>query len=110
MRKDCKLALRMLLKYPGLTIARRVGRSPSRSASAQGGTTSWAVFMAPVIPLPGGHRIVTIDMQNTLTNAPEPRVRSATSSNGRRELRTIDGLGAYREDTRNVTGSIPVTP
>ena len=57
--------------------------------------------MAPVIPLPEGHRIVTIDTQNTLTNAPEPRV-VPDFLEWRRELRTIVGLGADREDTRNL--------
>ncbi len=57
--------------------------------------------MSPVIPLPEGHRIVTIETQNTLTNAPEPRVMRDFLE-WRRELRTIDGLGAYREDTRNL--------
>ena len=66
--------------------------------------------MAPVIPLPEGHRIVTIETQNTLTNAPEPRV-VRDFLEWRRELRTIDDLGAYREDTRNlIIGSAAPEP
>jgi hypothetical protein len=108
MPQDCKLALRMLLKYLGLTIAGGLALAVAIGIGA-GWYDVMGRFMAPVIPLPGGHRIVTIDMQNTLTNAPEPRV-VRDFLEWRRELRTIDGLGAYREDTRNVTGSIPVTP
>jgi hypothetical protein len=57
--------------------------------------------MAPAIPVPEGNRIVLIETQNILTNAPEPRVvRDFLEWRG--ELRTIDDLGAYRADTRNL--------
>ena len=42
-----------------------------------------------------------IETQNTLTNAPEPRV-VRDFLEWRRELRTIEDLGAYRTDTRNL--------
>jgi putative ABC transport system permease protein len=100
MLQDYKLGLRMLLKYPGLTIAGGLALTVAIGIGA-----GWYDFtgklMAPVIPLPEGHRIVTIDTQNTLTNAPEPRV-VRDFLEWRRELRTIDTLGAYREDTRNL--------
>ena len=58
-------------------------------------------LLAPTIPLPEGDRIVLIETQNTLTNAPEPRV-VRDFLEWRRELRTIEDLGAYRTDTRNL--------
>jgi predicted permease len=100
MLQDYKLALRMLLKYPGLTIAGGLALAVAIGIGA-GWYDLMGKFMAPVIPLPEGHRIVTIDTQNTLTNAPEPRV-VRDFLEWRRELRTIEDLGAYREDTRNL--------
>ena len=99
----------MLLKYPGLTIAGGLALAVAIGIGA-GWYDLTGKLMAPVIPLPEGHRIVTIDTQNTLTNAPEPRV-VRDFLEWRRELRTIDGLGAYREDTRNlIIGSAAPEP
>ena len=100
MLQDYKLALRMLLKYPGLTIAGGLALAVAIGIGA-GWYDLTGKLMAPVIPLPEGHRIVTIETQNTLTNAPEPRV-VRDFLEWRRELRTIEDLGAYREDTRNL--------
>lgn len=100
MLQDYKLGLRMLLKYPGLTLAGGLVL-----AIAIGIGAGWydlaGKIMAPTIPLPEGDRIVWIETQNTLTNAPEPRV-VRDFLEWRRELRTIEDLGAYRADTRNV--------
>ena len=95
MLQDYKLGLRMLLKYPGLTLAGGLAL-----AIAIGVGAGWydliGKFMAPTIPLPEGDRIVLIETQNTLTNAPEPRV-VRDFLEWRRELHTIEGLGAYRD-------------
>ena len=65
-------------------------------------------ILAPTIPLPEGDRLVLIETQNTLTNEPEPRVVHDFLE-WRRELRTIEDLGAFRTDTRNllVGNSVP---
>jgi putative ABC transport system permease protein len=100
MLQDYKLGLRMLLKYPGLTLAGGLAL-----AIAIGIGTGWydlsGKFMAPTIPLPEGDRLVVIETQNTLTNEPEPRV-VRDFLEWQRELHTIDGLGAFRTDTRNL--------
>ena len=100
MLQDYRLGLRMLLKYPGLTLAGGLAL-----AIASGIGTGWydlsGKFMAPTIPLPEGDRLVVIETQNTLTNEPEPRV-VRDFLEWRRELHTIEGLGAFRTDTRNL--------
>ena len=51
-----------------------------------------------------------IETQNILTNAPEPRV-VRDFLEWRRELRTVEDLGAYRADTRNlIVGSAAPEP
>ena len=73
MLQDYKLGLRMLLKYPGLTIAGGLALAFAIGIGA-GSYDLVGKLLAPTIPLPDGDRIVLIEMQNTLTNAPEPLV------------------------------------
>jgi putative ABC transport system permease protein len=100
MSLDVKLGGRMLLKYPGLTVAGGLAL-----AIAIGIGTGWydlsGKFLSPTIPLPEGDRLVSIETQNTLTNESEQRV-VRDFLEWRREMRTIEGLGAYRTDTRNL--------
>jgi len=100
MLHDYKLGLRMLLKYPGLTLAGGLALAIAIGIGA-GWYDLTGKFMSPTIPLPDGDRLVLIETQNTLTNAPEPRV-VRDFLEWRRELRTLEGLGAYRTDTRNL--------
>ena len=100
MLQDYKLGLRMLLKYPGLTLAGGLALAIAIGIGA-GWYDLTGKFLAPTIPLPEGHRIILIETQNTLTNEPEQRV-ARDFLEWRRELRTIDELGAFRTDTRNL--------
>ena len=100
MLQDYKLGLRMLLKYPGLTIAGGLAL-----AIAIGIGAGWydlvGKVLFQVIPLPDGDRIVAINTQNLLTNQPELRV-AHDFLEWRRELRTISELGAFRALPRNL--------
>ncbi len=91
MLQDCKLGLRMLLKYPGLTFAGGLALAIAIGVGA-GYYDLIGKVMAPTIPLPEGDRLVLIETQNTLTNAPEPRV-VRDFLEWRRELQTIEELG-----------------
>ncbi len=109
MLQDYKLGFRMLLKYPGLTLAGGLAL-----AIAIGVGAGWyevvGKVLAPTIPLPEGDRLVLIETQNTLTNEPEPRVLGDFIE-WRRGLQTIEDLGAYRTQTRNlVVGNTPPEP
>src|SRR5262245_19879913 len=100
MLRDYKLGVRMLLKYPGLTIAGGLAL-----AIAIGIGAGWydlvGKLMWPTIPLPDGDRIVIIETQNALTNQPELRV-TRDFLEWRSDVRSIDGLGAYRSELRNL--------
>ena len=97
---DVKLAVRMLLKYPGLTLAGGLA-----IAIAIGIGAGWydliGKIMSPRIPLPQGERIVEIQTQDARTNEPEARVLHDFQE-WQHELRTVEDLGAYRTDTRNL--------
>ena len=100
MLHDYKLGLRMLVKYPGLTLAGGLAL-----AIAIGVGAGWydvvGKVLAPTIPLPEGDRLVTIETQNALTNEAEPRVLHDFLE-WRRGLHTIADLGVYRTQTQNL--------
>jgi predicted permease len=100
MLQDYKLGVRMLLKYPGLTIAGGLAL-----AIAIGIGAGWydlaGKLLWPTIPLPDGDRIVTIETQNALTNEPELRV-TRDFLEWRSDVRSVDDLGAYSTDLRNL--------
>jgi predicted permease len=100
MLQDYKLGVRMLLKFPGLTIVGGLALAVAIAIGA-GWYDVWGKLLSPTIPLPEGDRLVLIETQNTLTNEREPRVvRDFLEWRG--ELRTIEDLGAYRTDTRSL--------
>lgn len=100
MLQDYKLGLRMLLRYPGLTLAGGLALAIAIGVGAGWYDISGKI-MNPAIPLPEGDRLVLIETRNTLTNQLEPRVLRDFLE-WRRDVRTIEELGAYRSDTRNL--------
>jgi predicted permease len=104
MLQDYKLGLRMLLKFPALTFAGGLALAIAIGVGAGWYDLSGTLF-SPTIPLPAGDRLVLISTQNVLTNAPEQRV-AHDFLEWRRDLRTIEELGAFRGGTQNlVAGS-----
>ncbi len=97
---DLKLGVRMLRKYPVLTLAGGLALAIAIGIGA-GWYDLMGKLLAPTIPLPDGDRIVVVETHNTLTNATEARV-ARDFLEWRRELRTLEDLGAYREDVRNL--------
>jgi putative ABC transport system permease protein len=100
MLQDYKLGVRMLLKYPGLTLAGGLALAIAIGVGA-GWYDLMRKFMSPEIPLPEGDRIVSIETHNALTNEAEPRVLHDFLE-WRRVLRTVEELGAFRTHTRNL--------
>jgi putative ABC transport system permease protein len=94
MFQDFKLGLRMLLKYPGLTLAGGLALTIAIGVGA-GWYQAWGNILSPTIPLPEGDRLVLVRTQNTLTSQPESRL-AHDFLEWRRDLRTIAELGAYR--------------
>jgi hypothetical protein len=99
---DVKLGGRMLVKYPILTIAGGLAL-----AIAIGIGAGWydlaGKLLWPTIPLPDGDRIVTIETHNALKNEAELRV-TRDFLEWRSRVRSIEDLGAYSSDLRNLIG------
>jgi putative ABC transport system permease protein len=100
MLQDYKLGIRMLRKYPGLTLAGGLALAIAIAIGA-GWYDVVGKVVAPTIPLPQGDRLILIETQNALTNRPELRV-ARDFLEWRRELRTVEDLGAYRTDIRKL--------
>ena len=99
--QDYKLGLRMLLKYPGLTLAGGLAIAIAIGLGA-GWYDGMRDFMRPTIPLPGGERIVEIEMRNLGGGGDERRL-AHDFLEWKRDVRTVVDLGAYRTVERNLT-------
>jgi len=97
---DVKLALRMLVRYPGLTIVAVIGMAVAIAIVA-GAFSVLYTLIDPALPLPNGDRIVTIEILDIETNRPERRI-APDALRWRAEVRTIEDIGAFRQVSSNL--------
>jgi putative ABC transport system permease protein len=97
---DYKLGLRMLVKYPGLTIAGGLALAIAIGIGA-GWYDLTGDLLRPTLPLPAGDRIVEVEMRNSLATDEERRLLHDFLG-WRRDLQSIQDLGAYRTLERNL--------
>lgn len=99
MTTDVKLAFRMLVKYPGLTVIAVV----SLSVAIAFGAGAFAVYslVVPTIPLPDGERIVSIENFDTAGRYDDRRVLHDFVA-WREELTTLTDMGAFLDIERNL--------
>jgi predicted permease len=100
--QDYKLGFRMLVKYPGLTLAGGLAL-----AIAIGLGAGWYDVMSDVLhprmPFADGDRFVEIQTRNAATSRREYRVLHDFAA-WRRDARSLEELGAYRTVERNLVG------
>ncbi|HEV2735824.1 MAG TPA: ABC transporter permease, partial [Longimicrobiaceae bacterium] len=106
---DVKLAVRMLVKHPGLTLVGGLGLAVGVAISA-GFFSAMAALEYPVLPLDEGDRIVALENRDAAVNDEERRsLHDFVAWRG--ELRSVRDLGAFRLVDRNlVTGEGPPEP
>ena len=99
---DLKLAARMLVKYPGLTV---VGGLAMAFAIWVGAVVFEMVTMvvSPTLPLPGGERIVHLRNYDVQTSDPEPRALYDFVV-WRQAMRTVTDFGAWQDVANNLKG------
>jgi putative ABC transport system permease protein len=106
-RQDGRLAIRMLVKYPALTL---IGGFAMAVAIAIGSLTFEAVSetLDTTIPIGDGHRLVAIQFATDAQGQPERRVLRDFVE-WREGLQTVQQLSAFRTTTHNlaVGGSYP---
>lgn len=98
--QDYKLGLRMLTKYPGLTIAGGLALAIAIGIGAGWYDLSHDL-LRPKIPLPDGDRIVEVEMRNPMAPGDERRLLHDFLL-WRQHLRLVENLGAYRTIERNL--------
>lgn len=98
--QDYKLGLRMLVKYPGLTLAGGLALAIAIGIGSAWYDLSGDLFR-PTIPLPAGDRIVEVEMRNAAGGGDERRLLH-DFVNWRQHVRSIEDLGAYRTVERNL--------
>src|SRR5687768_9146056 len=97
---DVKLGLRMLRKYPALSLVSVIGMSVA-IAIAAGYYGAIGAMIDPSLPLDEGDRIVSVQNIN-LTPGDDPWESGHDCVAWRRELKSIRDFAAYRTETRNV--------
>ena len=100
MLQDYKLGLRMLLKYPGLTLSGGLALAMAIGIGAGWYDLSRDV-LRPAIPLPDGNRIVEVEMRDLASGGDERRLLHDFLA-WQRDVRSIVEFGAYRTVERNL--------
>ena len=98
--QDCKLGFRMLVKYPGLTLAGGLALAIAIGIGA-GWYDLTGDLLRPTLPLPEGHRLVEVEMRNSVASEDERRLLHDFLT-WRQDVRSIEDLGAYRTLERNL--------
>ena len=103
MSLDLRLGVRMLVKYPGLTV---VGGLAMAFGIWFGAVTfeMLGILTNTRLPLPDGDRIVQVDNWDVKANATEPRALHDFQL-WRSTVRTVTDLGAWRDASLNVVGT-----
>jgi predicted permease len=97
---DWKLGVRLLLRYPGLTIIGGVSLAAAIAVGAVGIEVADELLYKR-LPFDQGDRVVQLDTQDAAASRPEPRVLHDFAI-WRRTLKTVVELGAARVSERNV--------
>lgn len=97
---DYRLGVRMLVKYPSLTL---IGGFAMAVAIAIGAIAFEAIteVLDPALPIEGGDRVVALQYQTDRQGSPERRLLHDFMA-WRGELRSVRELGAYRTVERNL--------
>lgn len=100
---DAKLGLRMLVKYPGITLIGGLAFAFAIWTAAAAFEFAGQV-LNPRLPLPQADRLIAIENWDAAANREEPRLLHDFTA-WRTELRSITELGAYRLVERNLITS-----
>ena len=101
LKLDLKLGLRMMAKYPGLTLVGVVGMAVAVAIGSVSFGMVYTIF-EPTVPLDEGNRVVAIQNLNTRRVGEGRRTHLHDLADWREALRAVETLGAYRTTDRNL--------
>ncbi|MGH7483191.1 MAG: ABC transporter permease, partial [Longimicrobiales bacterium] len=97
---DLKLGLRMLIKYPGLTVVGGLGMAVAIAIGVIYFDVTSSLLEA-TLPFEEGERIVAVELWDTEGNEAERQIRIEFET-WRETLRSIEDLAAYRSTAHNL--------
>lgn len=97
---DFKLGLRMLVKYPGMTIVAGLAIAFTVTLGVTGFEFA-SDWMSPRIPLPAGDRLVEIGKYDRFRTNEDPRLLHEYEV-WEQELRSVEELGAFMSYRRSI--------
>ena len=97
---DLKLGVRMLVKYPGLTLVGGLGMAVAIAIGA-GAYAYFNSYLHPTLPLDEGDRVVGIENWDAAASRQEPRSLHDFAA-WRDELESVRDVGAFRTIRRNL--------
>ena len=98
---DVKLGARMLRKYPGLSIVSVIGLALAIAIGA-GYFAFFGMLLDPTVPLADGDRIVSIRNRDRADAGFDATASLADFITWRDEVGSVQDLGAFRDDSRNL--------
>lgn len=106
---DLRLGVRMLRKYPGLTLVG--GLAVAFAIWVGAGTFEFlSQVVNPTLPLPAGERIVGIRQWNAATRSPRLPTLAEWDA-WRAQMQTVEDVGAFRSAPRNlIAPDVPTRP
>jgi putative ABC transport system permease protein len=99
---DVKLALRMLVKYPGLTVVGIVGMAVAVAIGAISFTLIYTLLDPPALPLDEGGRVVAIQNVDARRGLQARMTHLHDFATWREGLAAVSELGAYHTIDRNL--------
>jgi len=98
---DIKLGLRMLLRYPGLSLVSLIGMSVAIAIGA-GGFSFIDSMLDPALPLPQGERVVSIQNLDLSESGNPDRKSLHDFVEWREDLTSLRELAAFNANRRNL--------
>ena len=100
---DIKLGIRMLVKYPGLSLVAVVGMALAIAIGA-GYFAAFGAMLDSTLPFEDGHRAVVVS--NRMVSGPDAGDTGPVSPHDfvqwRSQLKSIEDVSAFRDDRRNL--------
>ena len=98
---DVKLGMRMLAKYPGLSVVAVLGLAVAIAIGA-GYFAGFSAILDPALPLDDGDRVVAVRYRDVTRPGPNAAVSAYDYVSWRAALRSVRDLGAFRSQRRNL--------
>ncbi|MFN7935908.1 MAG: ABC transporter permease [Bryobacteraceae bacterium] len=105
---DLKLGLRMLRKFPGLTLAGGAGIAVAVAIAAGGFSVFQLNYLASSLPIEDGASLVSLALWDSVASKPENRTLYEFH-HWRESLKSIEGISAYQTLTPNLIAP-PASP